>query len=152
MKNLQLLLKSSTVLWIIWGLVHVLAGAMTMKGVLTNDISASVAGIADAIDPATLQFDYPKAAGAVIAQHGFNLLWVGMVTFISAFYIWKGSKNAIFLAAITGGLTDLGYFIFIDIGGYSNFVPGTIMTIISALAIILSLYAYYKSQKLRTVN
>lgn len=147
MKNLSILLKISTVLWIVWGLVHVLAGVMTMKGVLTDDISSSVAGIADAVDPATLQMDYPKAAGAVIGQHGFNLFWIGIITFLSAFYIWKGNKNAIFLAAITGGLADLGYFLFMDLGGYCKFMPGTVMTIVSSLAIILSFYAYFQLKK-----
>lgn len=145
MKNLSPFFKISSVLWIIWGLVHIFAGIMTMKGILTDDISASVSGIADKIDPATLQMDYPKAAGAIIGQHGFNLFWIGIVTFIAAFYIWKGNKNAIFLAAITGGLADLGYFLFMDLGGYVNFMPGTVMTIFSSLAIILSFYAYFKS-------
>lgn len=144
MKNL---LKFSAVLWIIWGLVHILAGVMTMKGILSNDITSSVAGIADAIDPSTLHMDYPKAAGAVIGQHGFNLLWIGLVTFISAFFIWKGNKNAIFLAAICGGLADLGYFLFMDLGGFVNFMPGTVMTIVSSLAIITSFYAYFKRKK-----
>ena len=150
MKNLSILLKISTVLWIIWGLIHILAGVMTMKGILTEDISSSIAGIADAIDPKSLQMDYPKAAGAVIGQHGFNLLWIGLVTFISAFFIWKGNKKAIFLAAICGGLADLGYFIFMDLGGYVNFMPGTIMTIVSSLAIITSFYAHFKSKKLNS--
>jgi hypothetical protein len=144
MKNL---LKVSAVLWIIWGLIHILAGVMTMKGIVSNDISSSVAGIADAIDPESLQMNYPKAAGAVIGQHGFNLLWIGVVTFISAFFIWKANKNAIFLAAITGGLADLGYFLFMDLGEFVNFVPGTVMTIISSLAIITSFYAHFKSKK-----
>ncbi|MBD3631214.1 hypothetical protein [Cyclobacterium sp.] len=147
MKNL---LKVSAVLWIIWGLIHVLAGVMTMKGILTNDIASSVAGIADAVDSESLQMNYPKAAGAVIGQHGFNLLWIGLVTLISAFFIWKGNKNAIFLAAICGGLADLGYFLFMDLGEYVNFMPGTVMTIVSSLAIITSFYAYSKSRKLNT--
>ncbi len=147
MKNVSVLLKTSSVLWIIWGLVHVFAGVMTMKGILTDDISSSVAGIADAVDPASLQIEYPKAAGAVIGQHGFNLFWIGIVTFICAFFIWKGNRNAIFLAAITGGLADLGYFLFMDLGGYVNFVPGTVMTIVSSLAIITSFYAHFKGPK-----
>lgn len=147
MKNL---LKISAVLWILWGLVHILAGVMTMKGILTGDISASVIGIADGIDPNQLKSDYPKASGAIIGQHGFNLFWIGIVTFISALFIWKGNKNAIFLAAITGGLADLGYFLFLDLGGYVKFVPGTIMTIISATAIILSLFTYFKTRKIIT--
>ncbi|MEM8937911.1 MAG: hypothetical protein AAGC64_01035 [Bacteroidota bacterium] len=76
---------------LLWGLVHVFAGVMTMKGVVTYDIFASVSGIADAVEPETLQMDYPKAAGAIIGQHGFNLFWIGLVTFISAFFVWKGN-------------------------------------------------------------
>lgn len=56
MKDLSVLFKVSAVLWIIWGLVHILAGVMTMKGVLTGDISASVIGIADAVDPENLKW------------------------------------------------------------------------------------------------
>ncbi|MCI4669579.1 MAG: hypothetical protein MRZ79_15700 [Bacteroidia bacterium] len=145
MKNLSILFKISAVLWIIWGLVHILAGVMTMRGILTDDITASVAGIADAVDAASLQADYPKAAGAILGQHGFNLFWIGIVTTISAFYVWGGNKNAIFLAAITGGLADLGYFLFMDLGGYVNFVPGTLMTLVSASAIILSFWGHFRS-------
>lgn len=145
--SLSIFFKASAVLWIIWGIVHMFAGIMTMKGYLSGDISASVSGIADAIDPTTLQMDYPQAAGAILAQHGFNLFWVGLVTFICAFYIWKKNTNAIFLAAITGGLTDLGYFIFLDLGGFVHFMPGTVMTIFSGSAILLSFYAYFKGNK-----
>jgi hypothetical protein len=147
MKSLSVVFKISAVLWVIWGLVHIFAGIMTMKGILTDDISASIAGIADAVDPSLLQVDYPKAVGAIIGQHGFNLLWIGIVTLVSAFFIWKGNGNAIFLAAITGGLADVGYFFFMDLGGYVNFVPGTVMTLISASAIILSFYAHFKNKK-----
>lgn len=147
MKNLSALLKISAILWIVWGIVHIFAGAITMYFIISGDISSSISGIADAVDPAILKMDYPKAAGAIIGQHGFNLLWIGLTTLICAFFIWKGNKNAIFLAAITGGLADLGYFIFLDLGGYVHFMPGTLMTIFSSLAIILSFYAHFKKDK-----
>ena len=146
MKN-AILFKISSVLWIIWGLVHIFAGAITMAGVISGDISQSIIGIADAVEPETIRMDYPDAAGAVIAQHGFNLFWIDITTFIAAFFVWKGNKNAIFLAALTGGLADLGYFIFLDLGGFVHFVPGTIMTIISASAIALSFYAFFQNRR-----
>jgi len=139
-------LKAAAILWIVWGLVHIFAGVMTDKFILSGDIQGAVAGIADKVDPSTLDVDYPPAAGAVIGQHGFNLLWIGLVTFISAFYIWNGNKNAIYLAAICGGLADLGYFLFMDLGGYVNFVPGTVMTLVSSAAIILSFTAHFKTR------
>jgi len=146
MKNLSLLFRISSILWITWGLVHILAGVMTISFILSGDIAGAVGGIADAVNPSTLQADYPNAAGAILGQHGFNLLWIGFVTLMSAFYIWTGNRNAIFLAAITGGLADVGYFLFMDLGGYVHFVPGTVMTIVSASAIILSFTAYFQGK------
>jgi hypothetical protein len=63
------LLKISAILWVIWGLVHAFAGVMT----ISEDTATAAAGIADAVDPATLAMDYPDAVGAIINQHGFNL-------------------------------------------------------------------------------
>jgi len=146
MKNTAILLKIAAILWIIWGLVHVFAGGITMYFIISGDISSSISGIADAIDPNMIKMDYPAAAGAIIGQHGFNLLWIGLTTFICAFYIWKGNKNAIFLAALTGGLADMGYFIFLDLGGFVKFMPGTLMTIFSYSAIALTFYVYFTSK------
>lgn len=146
--TLSVFLKVSAVLWIIWGAVHILAGVMTMQGVLTGDIAASVIGIADGVEPNQLKMNYPEAAGAILGQHGFNLFWIGIVTLVSAFWVWRKNSKAIFLAALTGGLADLGYFLFMDLGGHVNFMPGTLMTLISASAIILSFIAYFQSNKL----
>ncbi|MEM9907454.1 MAG: hypothetical protein AAF921_20780 [Cyanobacteria bacterium P01_D01_bin.44] len=136
------LLKISAILWVIWGVVHALAGILTISG----DTASAVSGIADGVDPALLAMDYPNAAGAIINQHGFNLLWGGIVTIIGGVFIWRKSVAAIFVSALVGGLLDVGYFIFIDLGGYNKFVPGTVMTIISALAITLSFYAYFQRE------
>ena len=84
-------LRIAAVLWVIWGLVHALAGIL----VITGDTASGFQAIADAVDPSTLQMDYPAAAGAILGQHGFNLFWIGLVTFISAFYIWNGGKNSL---------------------------------------------------------
>ena len=71
---------------------------------------------------------------------------------IHGIFIWNKNKNAVFLAAITGGLADLGYFLFLDLGGHVNFMPGTLMTLISASAIIISVYVYLKSDQFRSFS
>ncbi len=141
--TVTLLLRVSAILWIIWGFVHAFAGIMT----IALDTPAAVSGIADAVDPASLQMIYPDAVGAIINQHGFNLLWIGVTTFVGGIYIWRASVTAIFVTALIGWTTDVGYFIFMDLGGYVNFVPGTIMTIISTLAVVLSFFAYFRAMK-----
>ncbi len=147
--TLSLFLKIAAILWVIWGIVHMLAGVMIMNFTISEDISGAVIGIADGVDPNTLRMDYPAALGAILGQHGFNLFWIGLVTTIGSVFIWRKNGNAIFLAAITGGLADLGYFLFMDLGGYVNFVPGTVMTLVSSSAIILSFVAYFRTDRLK---
>ena len=133
------LLRTSAVLWVVWGLVHMFAGIATIG----RDTTGAVQGIADGVEPSALEMDYPDAVGGIINQHGFNLLWIGAVTLICAWYIWRRSLVAVFLAALVGGLADVGYFVFLDLGGYVNFFPGTLMTIFSATAIVTSFAAAY---------
>ncbi len=132
-------LRSAAILWVVWGLVHLLAGVMTM----TLETAAAVAGIADAVDPAVLsELSYHPAAGAVIKQHGWNLAWIGVTTVAGGVFIWRGSQTAIWLSALVGGMADLGYFMFLDLPGHVNFVPGTVMTLVSSAAIGLSAWAW----------
>ncbi|MEM8833974.1 MAG: hypothetical protein AAGB32_05480 [Pseudomonadota bacterium] len=137
------LLRISAILWIIWGLVHALAGVMTVKG----DTATAVKAIADGVDPVSLEMVYPDAVGGIVNQHGFNLLWFGLVTIVGAVFIWRKNITAIWVTALVGGLADVGYFVFIDLAGYNNFVPGTIMTLVSGSAIILSFMALYLNKK-----
>ncbi|MEL6919692.1 MAG: hypothetical protein AAFO77_01520 [Pseudomonadota bacterium] len=131
-------LKAATVLWIIWGAVHAFAGIM----VLLTDAQGAAQLIADAVDPAELVNDYHPAVTGILHQHGWNLLWVGVATTIGAFFIWGANMTSIWVTGMLGGLFDIGYFVFLDVGGFSGFVPGTIMTFVSATAIILSFWVW----------
>lgn len=133
------LLRVAAGLWVIWGLVHMFAGAITIG----RDTPEAVQGIADGVEPTLLDVAYPDAAGAIINQHGFNLFWIGAVTLVCAWFIWRRSLPAVALAALVGGLADIGYFVFLDLGGHVNFIPGTLMTIFSATAIVTSFTAAY---------
>ncbi|MEO1292165.1 MAG: hypothetical protein AAFV62_04940 [Pseudomonadota bacterium] len=128
------LLQISAVLWVIWGLVHVLAGVI----VLSSDATGAVQAVADGVDPAALVADYPAAAGGILNQHGWNLAWFGLATIIGAVFIWRGNLTAIWVTGMVGGLADVGYLLFVDLPGYVNFVPGTVMTFISGAAVVLS--------------
>ena len=127
-------LRVAAALWLVWGLVHLGAGIISLS-VTTQEM---VQNIADAVPAETLVFDYPDAAGAVLDQHAWNLAWFGAAAMIGAGFIWRQNRTAIWVTAMVGGLADIGYFLFLDLGGYVNFVPGTVMTIFSATAILLS--------------
>ena len=137
-----LVLKVAAVLWVIWGLVHMFAGIMT----ISQDAAGAVAGIADAVDPALIANDFHPAVGAVLNQHGFNLLWIGAFTVVGGVYIWRQSVTAIVMTAIVGWVTDVGYFVFMDLGGFVHFVPGTVMTIVSSAAVVLSFWVWLSNR------
>ena len=134
----KILFRTVSILWIIWGLVHILAGVLT----ISQDAPASIASIADAVNPAAFHSTYDAATNALINQHGFNLLWIGLTTTIAAFFVWQNSLVAALVAGFVGGLADIGYFIFMDLGGFVHFVPGTVMTIVSASAISISIWLW----------
>ncbi len=135
-----LLLRIAAILWIIWGAVHVLAGGIVLSG----DATAGVQAIADAVPPESLAIDYPAALGGILNQHGWNLAWFGLATIIGAVFIWRAKTTAIWVTGLIGGMADLGYLLFVDLPGYVNFVPGTVMTIVSGTAILLSFWVWLK--------
>ena len=144
MRSLHVIsLRIAAVLWLIWGLVHLLAGVL----ILTGDTTSGFQAIGDAVEPSTLIMDYPAAVGGVLQQHAWNLAWGGLVTIIGAIFIWRRNPTAIWVTAMIGGLLDLGYFLFVDLAGFAKFVPGTVMTLVSGTAIVLSLAVWFASRK-----
>lgn len=130
-------------LWVVWGLVHILAGAI----VLSNDPASGFQAIADAVEPGELDAEYHAAVGGILNQHGWNLAWFGTATVVGALIIWRGSVTAIWVTGMIGGLADLGYLLFVDVPGYVNFFPGTIMTLVSGTAILLSFWVWFSIQR-----
>lgn len=141
-----LALKISAVLWVIWGLVHVLAGVI----VLTSDASGGFSAIADAVAADALQAEYHPAVGGILNQHGWNLAWFGLATIIGGVLVWRQNITAIWVTGMVGGLADLGYLLFVDLPGFVNFFPGTLMTFISGSAIVLSFWVWLAVRKSRS--
>ena len=137
-----LALKIAAVLWVVRGLVHAFAGVI----VISSDASGGFAAIADAVYSAALAADYHPAVGRILNQHGWNLLWFGVATVIGAGLIWRRNMTAIWVTGMVGGLADLGYLIFVDLPGYVNFMPGTVMTIVSGSAIALSFWVWLSAR------
>ncbi len=139
-------LKGAAILWVIWGLVHTLAGVI----VLSSDASGGFQAVADAVDPALLEAEYHGAVGGILNQHGWNLGWFGIATIIGGILIWKQNTTAIWVTGMIGGLADVGYLLFVDFPGYVNFFPGTVMTFVSGTAIVLSFWVWLSVR--RTAN
>ena len=144
MSNSHLLaLKAASVLWVVWGLVHLFAGIV----VLTSDASGGFQAIVDGVPSETLQAEYHAAVGGILNQHGWNLGWFGVATVVGAVFIWRQNLTAIWVTGMIGGLADLGYLLFVDLPGYVNFFPGTVMTLVSGSAIVLSFWVWLSKRR-----
>ena len=139
----MLMLKVAAVLWVIWGLVHAFAGII----VVSSDATGGFQAIADGVAPETLVSDYAPAVGGVLNQHGWNLAWFGVATIIGAVFIWRANMTAVWVTGMVGGLADLGYLLFVDLPGYVNFFPGTVMTFVSGSAIVLSFWVWLSNRR-----
>ena len=136
-------LRMTAALWVLWGVVHAFFGA----AIMATGASEGFAAIAAGVSPDAVRADYHPAVSAILNQHGWNLLWFGIVTTVGGVMIWRGSMTAIWVSAMVGGLADLGYLVFIDFGGYGTFVPGTLMTIIAGSAIVLGGWVWSAQRK-----
>ena len=141
-------LKVAAVLWVIWGLVHTLAAVL----IIPADPQTAISSILDGVDPTTLAAQYPAELSGILSQHGWNLGWFGIATIVGAVFIWRGNLTAIWVTGLIGGLADVGYFLFIDLPGYANFVPGTLMTFVSGSAIVLSFWVWLSHRRAATVQ
>ena len=115
LKKYSVLLKISSVLWIVWGLFHVVVGAFLLYLLLNGQTAEALNGIAGKVSLDSLRVEYPYVVVATLKQHAFNLGWFGLATFIAGILIWRKNSRAIWLAVLVGGFGDLGYFMFIDL-------------------------------------
>ncbi len=131
-------LKAAAILWVVWGLVHAFAGIMVMS----SNASGGFQAVADGVAPDLLATDYHGAVGGILNQHGWNLAWFGIATVVGALFVWRQYLTAIWVTCMVGVLADFGYLLFVDLPGYVNFFPGTVMTFISGAAVILSFWVW----------
>ncbi|MFK7884629.1 MAG: hypothetical protein AB8F26_10655 [Phycisphaerales bacterium] len=139
------LFRVSAVLWVIWGIVHIFGGVATLWMNLSGRTGDAFNGIVSKVPAEELAGDYHPGVAAVLSQHGMNLAWFGAVTLIAAPFVWKRNRVAFYTAMLVGGMADLAYFIFIDLGGFATF-PGPQMTYICATAIVTGLVGVYRTR------
>lgn len=140
-------LRAASVLWLIWGIFHIFIGIALVAFLQIEHPTGDLSPLPEVLDVEMLGSESTFASIANLKQHSFNLAWIGLVVTIAAIYVWKANRLAVATIILVGGLADLGYFIFLDLGGFAE-PPGPQMTYIMATAIVLSGYAYLTTNKL----
>ena len=122
------------------------------------------------------------AAGGTLSQDGWNLGLSGIVAIIAGVFVWRGSMTAIWVSALiallaggaatqvkhcrtefneaTGGPTaesmcfqgGIGYFLFVDLGDYANFIPAVMIFILGAVIVLSGWGLFSGLKRTREVN
>lgn len=140
-------IRAASVLWLVWGVFHVFIGVALIAFLQGEHPTGDLSSVPEVLDVTMLGSESTFAPIANLKQHSFNLAWIGVVVTVAAIYVWKANRLAVATIVVVGGLADLGYFIFLDLGGFAE-APGPQMTYIMATAIALSAYAYLGTNKL----
>ncbi|MEM6532453.1 MAG: hypothetical protein AAF654_07505 [Myxococcota bacterium] len=103
--------KLVALLWFAWSLLHILPGLITIDHALSADISA-ISFLFPETKPEAVMRDYPgevRAISITFGQHGFNLLWFGLVALVaSGFIAFRPSRVVLIVSGVVIGFADLG--------------------------------------------
>jgi hypothetical protein len=127
--------RTAMILFSLWGLVHILGGALmllTLGGGGVDGAEAYLATVATA-DPSSAALVPPTGSPAIriLGFHAWNLIWVGlMVTGVAITLNRKASRAGLWvnLGLVSGA--DLGLLLFLVIPGvmsWTTALPGLIL-------------------------
>ncbi|MEM6514242.1 MAG: hypothetical protein AAF660_14625 [Pseudomonadota bacterium] len=142
------LAKIVAVLWLLWSLLHIFPGLFAMYYALSGDIS-TIGFLFPETRPSQLAADYALEVKAILVtfgQHGFNLLWFGLVALAGSVQIWlRPNRTTITVCAVVIGLADLGAIFATILVGRID-VTGVLIFSGTAVGLTLS-YVLLRSEK-----
>lgn len=116
--------KVGAVLFVLWGLLHILGGAIILMAVGESPAQ----GYAIYQESST---PYSELAGAVLGYLAYSFIWIAVVvTVIGIRYNWNNSEQGLMLNTALVGLTDLGLVIFLVLPGFVSYgeaAPGLLL-------------------------
>jgi len=133
------------ILMVEWGLIHIMAGCITIPTGLKNDLASYFGGLyggLSGVDPAAAEdlksAKFWKYTNRALFQHGINLLWIGVWSCVFAgVNYWPEINRMAWALYCPIYLFDWGYFLAIDtkeLGG----LMGEVQTYINGAAGILT--------------
>lgn len=135
--------RTGAVAYALWGLVHLIGGALqllTLRRAGGGGLTAMIA-TARSLDPGTQ--DVPAAAAAFMGMGAFNLAWIGAFVLVVAVTLnWRNSRLGYWVNLAVVGATDLGMAVALLVPGYIAWSDALIGLSLFAVALVSSTIAY----------
>lgn len=128
-----------------WGMVHILAGVLTVGPALDDDLATYFGNIYPGLTPKQMKIyaktQWPAFANRVLLQHGINLGWVGVWALMCCFFFVKPTRT-LWILCLAPFLFDVGYFIGIDLapGQRLGELAGEVQTFVVSTGLFCAAY------------
>jgi hypothetical protein len=131
--------KTGAVFYALWGLLHVIGGAVQLATLNGEGGAALTRMISSARPLGPEAAAVPAAAAAFMGMGAFNILWIGLlVTLIALTMNWRNSRLGYWLNLGIVGATDLGLLVALLLPGTMAWSDGGLGLSLYALALITS--------------
>lgn len=129
--------KVGAVIYILWGLLHVLGGVSLLQQLATEGAPGALATLGSAVPGADLPTFSDEVTVAVLAFFAFNWVWIGLLVAVVAVRLnWKNGRVGYWLNLAVAGAADLGLILFLVAPGLmalSDGWPGPLLWLLAAV-------------------
>ncbi len=133
--------KVGAVFFILWGFFHLVVGGLALATILAGG-GAGFLALLGTDSPALLQ-----VLDAVLAQHTWNLMWIGALVLIVGIRLnWRNSRQGFYLNLTVASAAELGSVFALIIPGLIPLVENLAGPIIWALAVIFGTLGFLRDE------
>ena len=131
--------RLGAIFYILWGIMHAMFGAQIILLNMKHSAYAVIQSIYADTGPVTTPEKLGSVIGAIMNQHGWNLLWFGVfAAVVGAFFNWRNSISGYWYNLAVVSLADIGFIVAVLIPGYVSPMVGIWGPILWVLAVIFS--------------
>lgn len=131
--------KVGAVFYVLWGLVHVIAGVVVLYALQSDGVGAALGKLGNAVPAGELPQGLSGIANSPIALMSWDLIWFGSLVAVLAVTLnWKNSRTGFWINLGIVLVTDLAYTFAVIVPGYVAFPRGFMGPPLGVLAIVFS--------------
>lgn len=126
----KMLIITASVIWLFWGVFHVMGGTSLLVA-----LSSASNTIPEVVQINMMGDIMPFHLLQTLKEHAFNNIWIGLVVVFGAVFGFKLKITGIFICSVIGGLAHVGFTFFMVIPSYAPMM-GAVFSYLVAFALV----------------
>lgn len=140
--------KIGALFYILWGILHVVGGAVLLQQLSAEGATGMLAVIGSAVPAEALPSISGGLTGAVLGFHAWNIIWFGIFALIVGVVLnWRNNRTGYWLNLFVVGAADLGLIVALLVPGYMALSDGLLGPTLWLLAAVFSTIGLLQGKK-----